>query len=88
MSLLERFHEEYESDGRLVVFRCKECGFTSMSIGTIHAHVERHRGFTRFNIQIPFTKTSMGNFDELMNWTEALRVEDTAEISLKEVEGL
>jgi hypothetical protein len=88
MSLLERFHEEYETDGKLVVFRCLECGFTSLSIGTIHAHVERHRGYTRFNIQIPFTKTSMANFDGLMEKTEVLRVDETTEVPLEEVEGL
>lgn len=88
MSLLERFHEEYESDGNLVVFRCSECGFTSMSIGTIHAHCERHRGYTRFNIQIPFTKTSMADFDRLMELTDVLRVDETTEVSLEEVEGL
>ena len=44
MSLLERIHEEYESDGGLVLFRCTECEFTSMSLGLLHAHVEGHRG--------------------------------------------
>lgn len=88
MSLLDRFHEEYESDGGLVLFRCKECGHTDMSIGSIHAHCEQHRGYTRFNIQLPFTKTSMADFDRLMEYTEVLRVEETSEISLTEVEGL
>jgi hypothetical protein len=59
-----------------------------MSLGSIHAHCEQHRGYTRFNIQIPFTKTSMADFDRLMEYTEVLRVEETSEISLTEVEGL
>jgi len=88
MSLQDRLHEEYVCDGDLVLFRCKECGQTSMSLGSIHAHCETHRGYTRFNIQIPFTKTSMADFDELMKYTEVLRVEETTEISLSEVEGL
>lgn len=88
MTLLERFHEQYESDGGLVLFRCEECGFASLSIGTIHAHVESHRGYTRFNIQLPFTKTSPAAFDRLMELTEVLRVGETEEITLEEVEGL
>lgn len=88
MKLLERFHEEYEVDGQTVLFRCKECGYTDLSLGSIHAHCEKHRGYTRWNIQIPFTKTSMADFDRLMELTEVLRVEETSEISLSEVEGL
>lgn len=81
-------HEEYESDGLLVLFRCAECGITSLSLGGLHGHIEKHRGYTRFGIKIPFTKTSMGNFSELMKRTEVLLVEETTEISLEEVEGL
>ena len=81
-------HEEYESDGKLVVFRCRECGYSSLSLGTLHAHAEKHRGYTRFGIQIPFTKTSMARFDRLMEYTEVLRVDETSEIELEEVEGL
>lgn len=81
-------HEEYESDGRLVLFRCTECGRTDLSLGSLHSHIEKHRGYTRFNIQIPFTRTSMANFDRLMEYTDVLRVEDTSRISLKNVEGL
>jgi hypothetical protein len=88
MTLLDRLHEEYESDGRLVLFRCKECGQTSMSLGSLHAHCETHRGYTRFNIQLPLTKTSIGDFDRLMEYTEVLRVDETSKISLNEVEGL
>jgi len=82
------FHEEYYSDGDLVLFRCRECGHTSMSLGGIHGHIEKHRGYTRLGIQIPFTKTAIGNADELMNRTEVLRVTDTVETTLEEVEGL
>lgn len=81
-------HEEYYVDDGLVLFRCTECGHTDMSLGGLHGHVERHRGYTRFNIQIPFTKTSMGRFEELMEYTEVLRVEATSEIPLWMVEGL
>jgi len=81
-------HEEYESDDRLVLFRCSECDYTVLSLGTLHAHCETHRGYTRFNIQIPFTRTSMANVDELMELTEIHRVDETTEISLSEVDEL
>lgn len=85
MSLL---HEQYESDDRLVVFRCKECGYVDLSLGGLHGHCEKHRGYTRFNISVPFTKTSPANVDELMKLTEVLRVDETTPIALEEVEGL
>lgn len=90
MSLLKPLHEEYYTtdDNGLVLFRCSECGYTSMSLGLLHSHVEGHRGYTRFNIQVPFTKTSMANFDQLMEYTEVLQVDETTEVSLAEVEGL
>jgi hypothetical protein len=85
VSVLERLHEEYESEGRLVLFRCSECGRTSLSLGSLHAHIETHRGFTRFGIQVPFTRTAMANVDELMDRTEVLRVESVSEIGLEGV---
>jgi hypothetical protein len=88
MPLTDLLHEEYEVDGDLVIFRCTECGFTSLSLGGLHGHIERHRGYTRLNIQVPFTKTAMANMDELMQRTEVLRVRQTESISLEEVEGL
>jgi hypothetical protein len=88
MSLLDRFHEQYDAGGDLVLFRCKECDFTSMSLGTLHAHVEQHRGYTRFNIQLPLTKTAMAKGDELMKRTEILRVTDTESVDVSEVNGL
>ena len=88
MTLLDRLHEEYEADGNLVVFRCRECGQHSLSLGSLHAHIEGHRGYTRFGIQVPFTKTAVANGDELMTRTEVLRVDETSTISLAEVGGL
>lgn len=88
MTLLDRLHEEYEADGQLVLFRCTECGQTDLSLGSLHAHIEAHRGYTRFGIQLPFTKTSVGNVPELMRRTEVLRVDETSTISLADVEGL
>jgi len=83
-------HEHYvtESTGDTVLFRCKECGCTSMSLGALHAHIEKHRGYTRFNIQIPFTETAMANGGELWRRTEIVRVADTETVSRSEVEGL
>jgi len=89
MTLRDRFHEQYETeDGDLVLFQCTECDYASMSLGSTHAHIEGHRGYTRFNIQIPFTKTAMANADELWKRTEVVRVRDTEEIGLQEVVGL
>ena len=86
--MIDLLHEQYESEGGLVLFRCTECDYTSMSLGSTHGHIEKHRGYTRFNIQLPFTKTSMANVDELMKRTDIVRVTDTETIELNEVEGL
>jgi len=88
-NLLERvFHEQYSCEGDLVIFQCRECGYASLSPGSTHAHIEGHRGYTRFNIQIPFTKTAMANVDQLMKRTDVLRVTNTEQIELSEVECL
>ena len=88
MTLLDYLHEQYESDGSLVVFRCSECGQADLSLGSLHAHIEGHRGYTRFGIQLPFTKTSPGEFDRLMDYTDVVRVEESSQIRLSEVDGL
>lgn len=85
---MDFLHEEYEADGRTVLFRCRECGYTSLCLGALHGHAERHRGFTRFNIQLPFTSTSPADVDALMELTEVLRVDETTPIVLEDVEGL
>jgi len=61
-----------------------ECSIT----GCTNRASKKHRGYTRFNIQIPFTGTTMANVDELMNRTEILRVTDTDQVTLNDVEGL
>mgnify|MGYP000058139894 FL=1 len=88
MTLLDYLHEEYECDGALVVFRCTECGQHSLSLGSLHAHIEGHRGYTRLGIQVPFTRTAPGRFGELMARTTVLRVDTLSEMPLSEVEGL
>lgn len=88
MVLTDLLHEQYEADGQLVLFRCTECGLTSLSLGSLHGHIERHRGYTRFKIQVPFTRTAMADMDELMDRTEVLRVEETSAIDLEDVEAL
>jgi len=87
MSLLDRLHEQYEVDGDLVLFRCAECGYVSLSLGRTHGHIEQHRGYTRFNIQLPFTETAMANGEQLMDRTEVVRVTGTEDISLDQVDG-
>jgi hypothetical protein len=80
-------HEQYHADGDPVFFRCSVCGYRSQSLGGLHGHIEGHRGFTRYNISIPFTSTTPGDFEALMGHTEIIRIEETAEITLTEVEG-
>jgi len=81
-------HKQYHTDGDLVLFRCTECGFTSLSLGRLHSHAEKHRGFTRFGIQIPFTAKAPARVDKLMKLTEVIRVTNTEKISRQEVDGL
>lgn len=83
-------HEQYKHDesGNLVVFGCSECDVMSLSLGWIHGHIESHRGYTRFNIQLPFTETSPGNVDDLMDHTEIYSADELTEIELAEVDGL
>lgn len=86
MSLLERLHEEYYThDGELVLFRCKECGYTTLSLGFIHAHVEQHWPYLKWFVHfLPWT----GEWDDWMQHTEVLRVDAYSETELSEVEGL
>lgn len=80
MSLADVLHTEYEVDDRLVLFRCRECGQTSLSLGSLHGHIEGHRGYTRLGIQLPFTDTAPGDFDRLMDYTAVIRVDETTEV--------
>lgn len=69
-----------DSSDELVIYRCTECGKTSVSLGWLHAHCEQHRGL--FGIPFPWL---MGDFDALMEMTEVLRVEDYSSVGLDEV---
>jgi len=80
-------HEQYESDGRLVVFECDRCGFVSLSLGSLHAHIESNQSFRRF-LQRLAPIVGKDYIDPLMRETNVLRVEETDAISLEEVEGL
>jgi len=77
--------EQYDIDGDPVLFRCTECGYTEQSLGALHAHIERHRGYTRWGIQVPLTRTAIANRDELMARTEVLRVRETEDVELSDV---
>lgn len=55
------------------LYRCTECGKTSVSIGWLHAHIERHRGL--FGLQWPWR---VGDYEALMEMTEVIRVSDYA----------
>jgi hypothetical protein len=77
-------HEQYETaDGRPVLFRCTECGYRSQSLGSLHGHAEKHRGW--FGFQLPWR---YGDFEALMELTEVVAIEASEAVSLKEVEGL
>lgn len=69
------------STDELVVYRCTECGKTSVSLGWLHAHAEKHRGL--FGLQLPWR---IGDFDALMELTEVLRVDGYERVNLEEVE--
>lgn len=71
----EAAHTE-TGDAHFELYRCTECGKMSVSLGWLHGHIERHRGYTRLGIQIPFTKTSPANVPELMKCTEVIQVTD------------
>jgi hypothetical protein len=79
-------HSEYETaEGDLVLFRCKECGYTTQSIGFLHAHVERHWPLWRsFGKLIP----GVVRGEHWAQYTEVLAVRETEAIDLAEVEGL
>lgn len=76
------FHKQYEAHNALVLFRCSECGYVSLSLGSLHAHAEKHRGF--LGLQLPWR---VGDFDALMEYTEVLRVRNTEQIELSEVKA-
>lgn len=58
------------------IYRCTECGAHSLSIGKLHAHIERHRGF--LGLQLPWR---VGDADELMEMTEIVVVEESETFS-------
>lgn len=62
-------------DAHFELYRCTECGKLSVSLGWIHGHIEKHRGYFGW-LQIPFTKTSPANVPELMKRTEVIQVTD------------
>jgi len=76
-------HEQYQSENALVLFSCTECEYVSLSLGSLHAHAEQHREL--FGLQLPWR---YGDFEELMELTEVVRVQEVEEISLQGVEGL
>jgi len=67
----------------IILYRCKECGKTSNSLGKIHGHAEKHRGL--FGLQLPWR---VGDFGSLMELTEVIEVNDYAvhDISAEEIQ--
>ena len=84
MTLLDYLHEQYQTqDGRPVIFECTECGYRSQSLGSLHAHAERHRGWHGW--QLPWR---YGDVEALMELTEVVAIEDSETVDLAEVDGL
>jgi len=79
------WHEQSGVDGDVILFQCTDCGQIELSLGALHAHIERHRGYTRWNIQVPFTRGVVANWEELMARTEVLRVQEVEQITLDDV---
>jgi len=87
VTLLDRLHEQYEADGDLVVFECDNCGYTSLSLGSLHAHIEGHESFIGWvSRMLPLVGEDY--VEPLMDDTNVLRVSQTEDIELNEVEGL
>jgi len=84
MTLLDYFHEQYQThDGRPVCFRCTECGYRHQSLGRLHAHAEKRRGWHGW--QLPGRH---GDFEALMELTEVVAIEEQTTVPLDDVEGL
>lgn len=65
---------------KIVLYRCSKCGKTSPSLGSLHAHAEKHRGL--FGLQLPWR---VGDFDALMEMTDVIRVDDYSVVDIDEV---
>jgi len=68
-----RRHREVEHGEDFVVFRCTGCGKICQSLPALHGHAEKHTGFLSF-----------GNVNELMQYTEKLKVTGYGEIDALE----
>lgn len=60
------------------LFECTECARIYSTLGGLHAHAEKHASFKIFG---PDT-------DELMSFTRVLKVTETEEVELDEVEDV
>lgn len=86
MSLLHEQHTDV--NGRLVLFRCTDCGYVSMSLGSLHAHVESHWslfGSLRWHL------THWLREDPAEKWlrsTEVVAVTEVEPTELEKVRGL
>lgn len=63
--------EDHTAHASHHIYRCTECGTQTLSLGKLHSHIEKHRGL--FGIQWPW---SVGDFDELLDLTEVVVVEE------------
>lgn len=69
------------TNDELLLYRCTECEKTSVSLGWLHSHAEKHRGL--FGLQLPWR---YGDFGALMEFTDVLRVDEVSQVGLDDVE--
>lgn len=85
MSLLHTEHRD--SQGRLVLFRCTDCGNVYLSLGSLHAHVESHwslLGSLRWHWTHWFRDEPA---EKWMRSTEIVAVEAVEPISMEQVDA-
>jgi transcription initiation factor TFIIIB Brf1 subunit/transcription initiation factor TFIIB len=64
---------EFGDTETVELYRCTECGKLSVSLGYLHGHAEKHRGWGPFGL-LPAIS---GDADALMEYTEVLEAEIT-----------
>lgn len=75
-SPLELGYHYPEEKGEYVFYRCKECGYTSKSVGFLHGHMEKHTGFW-----------SLADVEQFQEWTEKIVVTEYRVDDLENFEG-
>lgn len=59
------------------IFECTECGNSYFTLGGLHSHAEKHTSFSL-----------TPNVDDLNSLTRVLKITETEEVDLEEVQGV